>query len=128
MTTGASLLIGASSADLGWDAIDWQTAERSVRRLQMRIAKAVTEKKWNKVKSLQWILAHSFSAKFNRRSSVKRRLIRGLSRMMGNYLVRFLGGNGSVSSPLYPDYSFEINLFKSAQISSMLAYRSSGSL
>jgi len=40
MTTGASLLIGASSADLCWDAIDWQTAERSVRRLQMRIAKA----------------------------------------------------------------------------------------
>ena len=40
MTTGASLLIGASSADPSWDAIDWQTAERSVRRLQMRIAKA----------------------------------------------------------------------------------------
>ena len=40
MTTGASLLIGASSADPSWDAIDWQTAERSVRRLQIRIAKA----------------------------------------------------------------------------------------
>ena len=40
MTTGASLLIGASSANPSWDAIDWQTAERSVRRLQMRIAKA----------------------------------------------------------------------------------------
>ena len=40
MTTGAPLLIGASSADPSWDAIDWQTAERSVRRLQMRIAKA----------------------------------------------------------------------------------------
>ena len=40
MTTGALLLIGASSADPSWDAIDWQTAERSVRRLQMRIAKA----------------------------------------------------------------------------------------
>ncbi len=40
MTTGALLPIGASSADLSWDAIDWQTAERCVRRLQMRIAKA----------------------------------------------------------------------------------------
>ena len=40
MTTGAPLPIGASSADLSWDAIDWPTAERSVRRLQMRIAKA----------------------------------------------------------------------------------------
>ena len=35
----------------------------------MRIAKAVEEKKWNKVKSLQWILTHSFSSKL---LSVKR--------------------------------------------------------
>ena len=51
MTTGASLLIGASSADLSWDAIDWQTAERSVRRLQMRIAEA-TRKLRHRVRSL----------------------------------------------------------------------------
>ena len=52
MTTGASLLIGASSADLCWDAIDWQTAERSVRRLQLRIAKATREKLRHRVSSL----------------------------------------------------------------------------
>ncbi len=40
MTTTAMPSIGASSAALTWDAIEWQTAERQVRRLQMRIAKA----------------------------------------------------------------------------------------
>ncbi len=52
MTTGASLLIGASSADLRWDTIDWQTAERSVRRLQLRIAKATREKLRHRVRKL----------------------------------------------------------------------------
>ena len=63
MTTGASLLIGASSADLCWDAIDWQTAERSVRRLQVRIAKATRARRWGKVYALQRLLTHSFAAK-----------------------------------------------------------------
>ncbi|WP_273486649.1 reverse transcriptase N-terminal domain-containing protein [Lentibacter algarum] len=39
-----------------WSHIDWQRAQSEVRRLQMRIAKAVREGKWGKVKSLQWIL------------------------------------------------------------------------
>ena len=34
-----------------------------MKKLQMRIAKAVKEKKWGKVKSLQWTLTHSFYAK-----------------------------------------------------------------
>ena len=63
MTTGALLLIGASSADPSWDAIDWQTAERSVRRLQMRIAKATRARRWGKVQALQRLLTHSFAAK-----------------------------------------------------------------
>ena len=63
MTTGALLLIGASSADLSWDAIDWQTAERYVRRLQMRIAKATRARRWGKVQALQRLLTHSFAAK-----------------------------------------------------------------
>jgi len=46
-----------------WKAIDWFSVTREVRRLQMRIAKAVNQKRWNKVKALQWILTHSFSAK-----------------------------------------------------------------
>ena len=63
MTTTATPSIGASSAALTWDAIDWQTAEKQVRRLQMRIAKATREGRWGKVKALQWLLTHSSSAK-----------------------------------------------------------------
>ena len=46
-----------------WTTIDWSEAQRQVRRLQMRIAKAVDEKRWNKVKALQNRLTHSFYAK-----------------------------------------------------------------
>lgn len=46
-----------------WRSIDWKKAHKEVRRLQMRIAKAVQEGKHGKVKSLQWILTHSFYAK-----------------------------------------------------------------
>jgi RNA-directed DNA polymerase len=46
-----------------WHAIDWQRAQREVRRLQMRIAKAVKEGKPGKVKALQWLVTHSFYAK-----------------------------------------------------------------
>ena len=62
--TGVEKLTGATPY-LGnhWKAINWQKVQTEVRRLQMRIAEAVKEKKWNKVKSLQWLLAHSFSAK-----------------------------------------------------------------
>lgn len=63
MTTAASPLIGASSIDLTWDAIDWKSMQKSIRRLQMRIAKATRESRWGKVKALQWLLTHSFSAK-----------------------------------------------------------------
>jgi RNA-directed DNA polymerase len=64
MTTLAMPAIGASSACLlKWDAIDWHRAEQQVKRLQMRIAKAVREGRWSKVKALQWLLTHSWSAK-----------------------------------------------------------------
>ena len=46
-----------------WKTIDWHSVKREVKRLQMRIAKAVSQKRWNKVKALQWLLTHSFSAK-----------------------------------------------------------------
>ena len=55
---------GASSASkLTWDTIKWPQVNREVKRLQMRIAKAVREKRYGKVKALQWLLTHSFSAK-----------------------------------------------------------------
>ena len=46
-----------------WNSIDWKEARRKVRRLQVRIAKAVKENRWNKVISLQYLLTHSFYAK-----------------------------------------------------------------
>lgn len=46
-----------------WSSIDWDRARREVRRLQMRIAKAVTESRWGKVRVLQRMLERSFYAK-----------------------------------------------------------------
>lgn len=46
-----------------WQSIPWDRAHREVMKLQVRIAKATREGRWNKVKSLQWLLTHSFSAK-----------------------------------------------------------------
>lgn len=46
-----------------WQEIDFKAAEYYVKKLQMRIAKAVKENKWGKVKALQWTLTHSFYAK-----------------------------------------------------------------
>jgi RNA-directed DNA polymerase len=48
---------------VNWNAIDWQKANRNVNRLQARIVKATQEGRWNKVKTLQHLLTHSFSAK-----------------------------------------------------------------
>jgi RNA-directed DNA polymerase len=56
-------LAGASPAYHNWSSIDWDTVVEHVRRLQMRIAKAVREGRWGKVRSLQWMLSHSFYAK-----------------------------------------------------------------
>jgi len=46
-----------------WKAIDWKLARHQVRRLQVRIAKAVKDKRWNKVKVLQYISTRSLYAK-----------------------------------------------------------------
>jgi len=46
-----------------WHAIDWQSVNENVRRLQSRIVKATKEKRWGKVKALQRLLTHSFSGK-----------------------------------------------------------------
>ena len=44
-----------------WDRIDWCQCRRHVGRLQARIVKATREGRWGKVKTLQWLLTHSFS-------------------------------------------------------------------
>lgn len=46
-----------------WKLLHWDSIKSEVKRLQMRIAKAVRQKRWNKVKALQWLLTHSISAK-----------------------------------------------------------------
>lgn len=46
-----------------WNSIDWNSATASVRRLQIRIAKAYREGKRGKVKALQRLLTTSYHAK-----------------------------------------------------------------
>ena len=60
----AGLAAGAvSDTSLHWHAIDWQKVHGNVRRLQVRIVKAVKEGRWGKVKALQHLLTRSFSGK-----------------------------------------------------------------
>ncbi|HEY4830964.1 MAG TPA: group II intron reverse transcriptase/maturase [Waddliaceae bacterium] len=63
MTAAAVSLTGASLTSTKWDSINWKNTEAEVHRLQMRIAKAVSEGRHGKVKALQWLLTHSFHAK-----------------------------------------------------------------
>jgi RNA-directed DNA polymerase len=53
----------SSHLKVDWHSIDWAKCYQTVRRLQVRIAKAQQEGKRGKVKALQWLLTHSFSAK-----------------------------------------------------------------
>lgn len=53
----------SSHSAQSWDTIDWKTARAYVKKLQMRIVKAQKEGHYSKVKSLQWLLTHSFYAK-----------------------------------------------------------------
>jgi RNA-directed DNA polymerase len=46
-----------------WESIDWNQVKNDVNRLQSRIAKATVKGDNNKAKRLQYLLAHSFSAK-----------------------------------------------------------------
>ena len=52
-----------------WNQIDWQKAVTYVKKLQKRIVKAHLEGRQGKVKSLQWLLPHSF---YGRAIAVKR--------------------------------------------------------
>ena len=62
MTTAHT--VGAISIEAAeWYAIDWPSVYRNVRRLQVRIVKAMKENRWNKVKALQRLLTCSYSGK-----------------------------------------------------------------
>jgi len=51
------------SCRLNWSDIDWDKCETGVKKLQRRIVKAWQEKRYGKVKSLQYLLTNSFEAK-----------------------------------------------------------------
>jgi hypothetical protein len=58
------LLAGASSNKVSdWEAVYWPKVRCDVRRLQLRIAKAIRAGKHGKAKALSWLLTHSRSAK-----------------------------------------------------------------
>lgn len=57
-------MFGAPSAKFTtWKLINWVTVQKFVRRLQLRIAKAIKQGHYCKGKALQWLLTHSFYAK-----------------------------------------------------------------
>ncbi len=61
MTTATQSLIGASSTRVKiWSVINWRDVEAHVRRLQLRIAKAIKIRRYGRVKALQRLLTHSF--------------------------------------------------------------------
>lgn len=62
-TAKAEKLSNEKRLEKQWKNIDWKKAENEVNRLQIRIAKAVKENKWNKVKRLQYLIVHSYYAK-----------------------------------------------------------------
>jgi RNA-directed DNA polymerase len=62
MTTAQA--VGAVSDEAAeWYAINWQTINRNVRRLQVRIVQATKERRWGRVRALQYLLTHSYSGK-----------------------------------------------------------------
>ena len=52
-----------SGGPTDWMSIDWHHVHRTVRGMQLRIAKATQEGDWRRVKSLQRMLTRSFTAK-----------------------------------------------------------------
>jgi RNA-directed DNA polymerase len=62
--SAAEMLAGAAPDPTpDWHSIEWKKVWRTVRRLQARIVKAVTEGRWNKVKALVYLLTHSFGGR-----------------------------------------------------------------
>src|SRR5919198_3642618 len=63
MTAVATPAGAVSRNAVDWHAMKWQKAHSIVRRLQARIVKATQAGRWGKVRALQRLLTHSFSAK-----------------------------------------------------------------
>lgn len=56
-------IAGAAPTQLKWTVLKWPEHQAVVKKLQVRIAKAVQENRYGKVKALQRLLTTSFSAK-----------------------------------------------------------------
>jgi RNA-directed DNA polymerase len=63
MSAAATLAGAAPDLVPGWHSIEWKKVWHNVRRLQARIVKAIQEGRWNKVRSLVYLLTHSFSGR-----------------------------------------------------------------
>ena len=63
MTAGKVLTGASSHRPVEWHAINWKQVHGNVRRLQVRMVKAMRAGRWGKVKALQRLLTHSFSGK-----------------------------------------------------------------
>ena len=63
MTAVATPAGAVPNTTVDWHSIDWKKVQRTVRRLQARIVKAVREGRWHKVKALVYLLTHSFSGR-----------------------------------------------------------------
>jgi RNA-directed DNA polymerase len=61
--TAAPTAGAASHPVTDWHGINWPRVFHTVRRLQTRMVKATQAGRWGKVKALQHLLTHSFSAK-----------------------------------------------------------------
>ncbi|MEI2722054.1 MAG: group II intron reverse transcriptase/maturase [Verrucomicrobiota bacterium] len=58
------LFAGASSHKVSdWEAVNWPQVRHDVRRLQLRIAKAIRARRYGRAKALSWLLTHSRPAK-----------------------------------------------------------------
>lgn len=59
-----AFMAGAPSANKqNWNQVNWSLVQSLVNRLQMRIAEAVRQGRWHKVKVLQYLLSRSFYAR-----------------------------------------------------------------
>ena len=56
-------IAGAAPTQLKWTGLNWPEHQAVVKKLQVRLAKAVQENRYGKVKALQRLLTTSFSAK-----------------------------------------------------------------
>jgi RNA-directed DNA polymerase len=63
MSAAETLAGAAPRGKQDWHSIAWKKVLRTVRRLQMRIVKALQQGRWGKVRALVYLLTHSFAGR-----------------------------------------------------------------